>query len=226
MRKFIEVDFINDDLCTLLNDDTISTIKIFALGPEGTNIFQASEKWIRKMNICQKAEIILCNTPEEEVIKAMDVQDKGVLAIFALCAVYYDLCDLYFKYQSNYFFLSQFYMKLDTMQLASKKHSMEELSENILVARHRSPKMLLDGTHFKFVDANSNASAAKMCSEGKVDACITTESARKLYGLNSNYVFGRPVMLFTFGTTEHGSNLLLEIKRKIQPTKMVEKYIK
>lgn len=208
MNKFSLADFTKVDIDGLLVNDSIKSIKVFALGPDGTNISQAAKEWTKKVNIEEKSEIILCSTPEEEIIKAMEIKEKGELPIFALCAVYYDLCNLYFKYYTNYFFLSCLYMKLDTMQLASKKQNLDDIHLHAKVAGHNSPKMLLANTSYEFVDANSNAEAAKMCSEDKVEVCITTESAKNIYGLHSNFIFGSPVMLFTFGTTEHGINVL------------------
>ncbi|MCG7585295.1 hypothetical protein, partial [Photobacterium sp. OFAV2-7] len=46
------------------------------------------------------------------------------------------------------------------------------------------------------IDASSNSDAAKLCAEGKVDACITTESARNIHGLKTVHEFGSPEMLF------------------------------
>lgn len=212
MRHSLSANFINDDIGSLLRDESIKRIKIFALGPDGTNIYQASKAWIKNMNIEEKSDIILCSTPEEEVMKSMEIKEDSVIPIFALCTVYYNLCNLFFKYCNNYFFLSHFYMQLDSMQLASKKKTLEELGEHAIVARHLSPRMILEDTSYEFIDANSNAHAAQLCAEGKVEACITTETAKNIYNLNTIQMFGSPVMLFTFGTTEHGVSLLMQIK--------------
>ncbi len=188
----------------LIKSDKVARVKLFALGPEGTNISQAAKLWAEHLRILDKTEMILCATPEDEVEEAMKVDKKGVVPIFALCAVYNDLCKLFFKYGSNYTFLHHFYMRLDKMQLASKKYINETMPNNATIASHYSPSVLLENTEYNICMADSNAAAARKCFYGETDACITTETARKIYGLNTLKEFGAPSMLFTFGTTEHG----------------------
>lgn len=195
----------------LLARDSVRAVKIFALGPAGTNMQQASQEWIRATDIAAKADITLCATPEDSIEQALSVTDPGVVPIFALCAVYFDLCKVYFTYGTNYTFLSHLYMPLDSMQLASRYDSLDELPPNATVATHYSPAPLLDGTSYQRRLVDSNAEAARQCASGETDACITTETARKLHGLKRNFLFGSPPMLFTFGTTLHGVDVLKRV---------------
>lgn len=198
----------------ILRDKTFREIHIFALGPEGTNISQAAYRWAEEERILNKSNIILCDTPEQEIEWAMQVKEKGVLPIFALCAVYYDLCKVFFRHLENYTFLHHYYMQLDNMQLASQKYTQETLKKNATVAAHFSPSILLEETEYILKKANSNSAAAKMCALGEVDACITTESACKLYGLETIEEYGAPNMLFTFGTTDYGVEQIYEVINK------------
>jgi len=204
-------DFIEqDDVVKYLNSPYIERIMLYALGPNGTNIQQAAHKWADSIGIKDKTDIVLCPSPDVEVELAMQETRPHIVPVFSLCAVYYDLCNIFFKYGSNYTFLSHLYMRLDGMQLASKKDSIEDISPNALVSTHNSPSVLLENNNYRLVYANSNSEAAKMCYEDAVEACITTESARRIYGLKQNISFGSPSMLFTFGTTQHG---LKELKK-------------
>ncbi len=200
-----------------LRSDDIRAVPVYALGPAGTNLQQASQKWIKAMEIEKKSEITLCPTPEISVERAQEVSEPGIVPIFALCAVYFSLCRLYFKHGSNYTFLSHLYAPLDEMQLASHHNSLNELAPNAKIATHVSPASLLDDTAYERVIVNSNSEAARRCAAGDVDACITTESARKIYGLKRNFLFGSPSMLFTFGTTRHGVE---ELKRGMDPSSL------
>lgn len=209
--EFYTEGFEEKEVASLLNNEFISKIMVFVLGPKGTNISQASENWLMEIGVSHKSETILCETPEEEIKNAMEIDEEGVIPIFSLCAVYFDLCNLYFQYNTNYFFLTHYYMRLDHMQLASKTKTIDELKDNALVASHLSPSMLISNTNCVRINAKSNAHAAQMCADGLVDACITTEESRRIYNLNQLFEFGSPYMLFTFGTTEHGIKQLSKI---------------
>lgn len=208
-NEFIE----HEKVPALLCSSKIKKIKLFALGPYGTNISQASEKWVKEIDIVNKTDIILCSTPEEEIILAMNEKEEGVIPLYALCAVYYDLCKLFFKYGENYTFLHHFYMKLDKLQLASKQKKMSALPENVIIAAHPSPAGLLNDTPCKLFFAKSNADAALICYNNEADACITTEKAKEIYGLNTLKEYGSPSMLFTFGTTKNGIKELEKIRK-------------
>ncbi len=205
-----------DYILHILQSDDISEVRIFVLGPEGTNISQAAHKWAVHCGISKKVNIILCDTPEQEVEAAVQVREEGVIPIFALCAVYYNLCKVFFRNLDSYMFLHHYYMQLDNMQLASKNYTKHTLKDNALVAAHYSPSILLEATDYVIKDTSSNSAAARLCAEGEVDACITTETACKLYDLNTIKEFGSPNMLFTFGTTKFGMDEILKTLKKMQ----------
>lgn len=210
-KRFGEIDINEKVLQRILNNNVVRKVKIYVLGPEGTNISQAAIKWAKLEKISQKTELIFCTTPEEEIEKAMMDTENGSIPIFALCAVYYNLNKLFFKYTDNYFFLSHYYMKLDSMQLASKKYVWNTLPKNASIASHLSPAPLISDQEYVIIPADSNAQAALKCYRDEVDACITTERARKIYGLQMLYLFGSPYMLFTFGTTSLGIKKMQKI---------------
>ncbi len=210
LKQFTEVDFDYSYIEKVLTGQGIKTIKIFSLGPEGTNIIKATRQWVEKTGISHKSEYIYCDTPEEEVEKAREVKESGVFPIIALCAVYYKLNDLYFNYEDCYFFMHHYYMPLDKLQLAAREE-VETIPEDWTIAVHPSPKPLITGLKNKTVKANSNSSAAQLCAAGIANACITTEEAKTAYSLKTLHSFGAPNMLFTFGTTKHGINLLKQL---------------
>ncbi|HML33201.1 hypothetical protein [Sporomusa sphaeroides] len=205
LRKFSNEKIPHNALQSLYEKPEINFIKIFALGPDGTNIVKAAKEWIAYRKIQHKSEIVFCSTPITAIEEAQKISDKSTLPIFVLCAVYNKLHELFFTYCDCYFFLDHLYMPLDKMQLASKKILFEDKQT---VASHPSPSVLLNGIYNDIHSANSNSHAAILCSKGEAAACITTESARSLHQLKTLHVFGSPVMLFTFGTTAHGISLL------------------
>lgn len=188
----------------------VSKIIIFVLGPSGNNIEQAAKQWAKNLNLTEKSEFIYCNTPTEELERALQINDPETFPIFVLCAVYNKLNELYFTYEDCYFFMHHYYMPLDEMQLVARK-AVKEVPTEWTIASHPSPMPLLQSLKNKIVEAYSNAHAAMLCAEGFVDACITTEKARKIYSLERIHSFGSPIMLFTFGTTRHGINLINQV---------------
>lgn len=204
-----------DAVTKLMQSNDIREVRVFSLGPYGTNIAKASRMWAQKNHIKEKTNIVLCDSPEDEIAQAMQVTENGVLPIFALCAVYYDLCKLFFRFGSNYTFLHHFYMPLDRMQLASKDYDKDTLPNHAKVASHYSPSILLEQTDYEICLAKSNAAAAKKCALGEADACITTETAKELYQLKTIREFGAPSMLFTFGTTSYGIDILEQLQKQI-----------
>ncbi|MCR4441046.1 MAG: hypothetical protein QHH10_02780 [Peptococcaceae bacterium] len=207
LKRFAEANCDFSTVKRVLGNDRIKTVKMFCLGPDGTNISKAARQWVKEIGIQDKAVFIYCDTPEEEVRKAREVTGSGDFPVIVLCAVYCRLNDLYFSHEDCYFFMHHYYMPLDDLQLAARE-GVERIPEDWVIAAHPSPKPLLSGLKNRIYEANSNAHAAKLCAEGKVNACITTEKARKIYSLKKIHDFGSPMMLFTFGTTLHGINIL------------------
>lgn len=206
LEGFVEVNNYSGTLESFFLSEKINKIHIFALGPEGTNIYEAAKLWAAEKKISQKSEFILCETPKEAILEAKKIQDPDSFPVFVLCAVYNRLSELYFSNSDCYFFMDHLYMKLDEMQLAAKEL---DHKESYTVSSHASPSTLLNNiSNVTIVNSNSNAYAAISCRNQEVDLCITTEKARKANDLISVHTFGSPWMLFTFGTTSHGINLL------------------
>jgi hypothetical protein len=203
----------------VLSAKEIKKIICFCIGPEGTNIQSACKLWIKKTGVEKKTEIVLCKTPEESIKKAREVKEKECLAIFWTCAVYNKLHEIFFKNPDTLTFFIQMEMFLDNMQLAAlpehiKKIKGGKIPKTWKIASHPSPAPLLSETCCKVYIITSNAQAAKLCASGKVDACITTESAKKIHGLKTIHEFGSPKMIFFGGITINGVELILKVLHK------------
>ncbi|MCY6355334.1 prephenate dehydratase domain-containing protein [Clostridium sp. ZS2-4] len=209
VNPFIDICYDEKEINSILRDDYIQKIYVFALGPEGTNISQAAEKWIVDKELSNKAEIILCSSPEEAIEKAKEISHSRILPVFTLCAVYNKLFELYFSNTDSYFFMDHIYMKLDNMIIATNEY---QDKDKYKIFSHPSPSILVDNLeNIEVVYSNSNAFAAQRCKEEIGELCITTESARVFNGLKAVHCIGAPVMLFTFGTTLHGIKILNKI---------------
>ena len=64
----------DEDIRQALASDLIAKIRHFALGPEGTNISQACSRWTARMQIAYKAHTVLCDTPEDSIVAARQLQ--------------------------------------------------------------------------------------------------------------------------------------------------------
>ncbi|WP_299142907.1 hypothetical protein [uncultured Vibrio sp.] len=168
------------------------------MGPKGSNISQAANAWSTKNELIEKENIIFCETPEEALTRSESEYKQGEVNLAWTCAVYFREHELFFSNHDHSLFFDQYKMKLDNMQSVCKLEKKLSLEVATTIASHPSPSVLLRkaGAHISIVDANSNSEAARLCAEGKVEACITTESARKIYGLKTVHEFGSPEMLF------------------------------
>lgn len=197
----------------VLRLSSIRKIINYVLGPAGTNMGQACEKWIEEMGIGDKTEIIFCATPEESIEKARSVCEEGHVALFWTCAVYNCLCNVFFQNPDTLTFFIEEVMYLDEMQLAAKPEKVCEINEGVIpkhwrIYSHPSPAPLVRETGCTVELTTSNAKAAELCAAGKSDACITTESARKIYNLATLHKFGSPKMVFFGGITTHGVEII------------------
>jgi hypothetical protein len=203
----------DEDLRKALGSDLIRKIRHFALGPEGTNILQACGRWTIRMQIEHKAHTILCDTPEHSIAAARQLTEPSTLGVFWTCAVYSREMEVFFRNADTLPFFTQETMALDKMQLATRPALAAELKGPYVpcawrIAVHSSPAALLDPHHRNVVLVNSNAVAAIDCAAGRVEACITTESARRRHGLTSLHCFGSPEMVFFGGVTHAGAELV------------------
>lgn len=203
---FNNFEFNEETAISVLQSNLVEKISVFALGPEGTNIEQASRAWSEKLDVALKTEIHLEDTPYHALEHARTVTDSKEFPIIVTCAVYNRLNNLYFSNHDCCLFFHHLYMKLDNMQLAAREN-VTFLPDNWAIATHPSPRPLLAGLPNTIIETNSNSYSAKLCREGKVDCCITTESARSKYSLVNLHTFGSPMMLFLFGTTNHGTDI-------------------
>jgi hypothetical protein len=198
------------ELAHCLLSPRVRRVVNFALGPEGTNIAQASAFWTRKMGICGKAETVLCKTPEKSLEKARLVTVEGIVPIFWTCAVYFKLNVFFFSNPDIFPFLFVVNMPLDAMQLCARAELRgQEIAPGWKIASHASPAPLIAGLPNLVVEADSNAHAAIKCASGETEACITTAQAAALHKLYTLHEFGSPIMVFFGGTTRHGINVLL-----------------
>lgn len=213
LKCFPRFDFLGDPELALTCSG-VEKVVCCSLGPEGTNIAQASRRWLRRLGIEYKSEVRLGDTPEICLKMAREVQEDGVVAVFWTCAVYAKEAQLFFGNPDVYPFLFREEMKLDEMQLAAKPEMARRIQEegfhqDWTVASHPSPVHLVKDLGCKIYTVNSNAVAAHVCAEGGAEACITTGTARDIYGLHTLHSFGSPIMVFFGGVTQHGMDVLM-----------------
>jgi len=201
-----------DEQFAALSSSLVVEVRSYALGPQGTNIERVARRFNHRMNIAHKASIVLCETPEHAVVASRRTTQHGVLAIFWTCAVYFKENELFFRNPDTLPFLFQETFPLDEMQLACRPEITRTLEEVPMwkwrVLTHRSPAPLLAPLPCQVLFANSNAEAAVRCRAGEAEACITTETARELYGLVKLHTFGSPPMVFFGGVCQNGAVLL------------------
>lgn len=220
MTKFEFVRF-RDDVCLPQNDDQIRDvlasqaivrINSYTLGPRGTNIEAACRVWRERMGIGHKHHIIYCDTPETALTQAEAANGEETVGIFWTCAVYHKEHQLFFHNPRAFPFFTQQAMRLDRMQLAVRQgYDLPESIADMRIASHPSPSSLLAHRVNEVIQVASNSLAAKLCSEGLVDACITTEAARSLYQLKAVHYFGSPIMVFFGGIAGRSVDLISRI---------------
>ncbi len=216
LRKFSVADGLPQeevDQMDVLGSEVVSRVVCYVLGPKGTNIEQATARWLNRLRVTGKSEIHLCDTPEECLQAARQITEDGVVAVYVTCAVYAHESTFFFCNPDVYPFFSQEIMLLDKMQLATRPEMAASIADGIVpkdwtISSHPSPQYLANGLGCKIVIVNSNAAAAEHCRESLSSACITTESAQKRCGLVTLHEFGSPAMVFFFGITEHGANII------------------
>jgi hypothetical protein len=215
------------DIRCALASHRVTHVRNFALGPEGTNIAQACSRWIRRMEIEHKADIALCDTPENSIIAARQLTKPGILAVFWTCAVYSREMEVFFGNPDTFPFFAQEIMALDEMQLATRPELAatiegQEVPASWRIAAHPSPVALVSPHHRNVVLVNSNAAAAVECAVGRVEACITTESARQRNNLKMLHLFGSPEMVFFAGITRAGAELMRRAHAETQNAVLID----
>lgn len=204
------------ELISVFQSSAIRRIRCFALGPRGTNIEQACQRWVKITSIDDKTTIELGETPEKCLEMARQVQSPDEVAIFWTCAVYFNLFKLFFENPDTLPFFISYVMRLDEMQLATRQDLVGRVQNGQLpkewkITSHPSPAPLVRNSGCEIVLVTSNAEAAKRCASGIEDACITTEMARGIYGLAKLHSFGSPPMVFFGGITAHGAEVIRKV---------------
>jgi prephenate dehydratase len=162
-------------------------LNIHTLGPTGTNCELASQSWMDTNNV--NGSIILHNSLEEGLQAMVEDKDRAVLLS---CIVYPELHNLVFNNREEVELIGSFIFPTMPMLLAAKS---DQYTPGI-IASHPAPVALIpdDFTEIKY--ANSNVAAAKLCQNGEVDACITTEKGANSHGLRVIKNFGSIPMGF------------------------------
>jgi len=194
-----------------LRSPIIQSVRSYALGPEGTNIMQAASRWHDEMGVAEKADLIPCETPEQAVLRTRETIEPGVLGVYWTCAVFVRENKVFFDNPDTLPFVFQQAMQLDDMQLATRPELLDDfdsLPADWRILSHPSPAPLVRQLGCSVINVNSNADAAMRCAAGEGEACITTESARKIHGLLKLHSFGSPEMVFFGGICQHGVALL------------------
>jgi hypothetical protein len=208
----------------VLGSPAVREVRCFALGPEGTNIAQACVGFLRRLGIEHKSTLTLCATPEDSIAAARreTAPERGILGLFWTCAVFNRVKEVFFRNPDVLPFFIQETMLLDEMQLATRPELALENGRSIpaewRIASHPSPIPLVEMLPCPIVPALSNSDAAALCAAGESEACITTESAREIYGLVRLHRFGSPPMVFFGGITGGGASFF----RQTQPAELRE----
>ncbi|MGT0250557.1 prephenate dehydratase domain-containing protein [Burkholderia pyrrocinia] len=167
---------------------------IFTLGPAGTNCEKAAHLYRERQGLT--GNIHLANTLETAVDTLLQSPDDGILLG---CIVYPELHHIVFRNLGRLKLIDHLLMDTHDMVFASRKSSLSEIEG---IGSHPAPISLLDHlgtlrTRVPVAWMASNAEAARQCSEGRVDGCITTDKAARAYGLNVLRNFGAVPMGFS-----------------------------
>lgn len=162
--------------------------EIHTLGPSGTNCEMAASTWLADRRI--DGEVVLYRTLEE----ALATMPRTPHAALLGCVVYPDLHKIVFGNLDRLYLADQFIV--DTFPMVLAAPTGRALDELTTVGSHPAPSGLVRPEH-TVVLKDSNAQAAKDCSTGDVDACITTSRAAQAHGLSVVTDFGPVPMGFT-----------------------------
>lgn len=223
---------------TILQSHRVEEVHIHALGPEGTNISQASRLYAKRLGIENKTNIIVYPagiTPLTYAQLATEATEASlrhtrvpsVVHLHVECAVYNNMGRLYKEKQTESVFIDTQNMPLDTMQLASKQtvdklQNVAQMHSHIRIATHPSPRPLInpwiDTGKAVWLEASSNSAAALMVLEGLADACVTTESTMQSLantGIQTLHKFGSPNMIFTVASPLSPTHLQKYLKEGV-----------
>jgi len=159
---------------------------LHTLGPEGTNCALAARRWFEGQG--RDGEVVLYRTLEDAARGALATVGGALLA----AAAYPELNTLIYSHFDRLFVADSMVMATHRMVLARRPGT----GQPVNVASHPAPVALLDdGMTVTLVPSNSQA--AIDCASGLADACITTDAAMELHGLELVRDFGPVAMAFT-----------------------------
>jgi len=210
------------EIRSVLQSTAIEKIFVYPLGSSASNIGQVNLQFLKKMGIQNKTIITYCKIPEIAVKESLQNNEPNTVSFFWSCAVFHRENKLFFENPTCLPFFCEEHMFLDEMQLCIRPELLNKYPKNIFlptgwsIASHGAPAPLVRSLPCKIVDAYSNDDASKRCFNKEVELCITTESARRMYGLTKVHSFGSPKMVFFAGITEHGAKTLSDVFQKIR----------
>jgi prephenate dehydratase len=158
---------------TFLTMQTNTTTVVHTLGPEGTNCETAAQRWLLRGG---KAGTVRLHDTLETAAESLLHERNGVLLG---CVVYPRLHELVFGNLAGLELTECFVMPTHEMVLAHR----DRPDRIRRVATHPAPRKLLAELDCDVITASSNSAAAELCSNGQVDACITTAVAARDRGL-------------------------------------------
>ena len=159
---------------------------LHTLGPEGTNCALAARRWFKGQG--RDGEVVLYPTFEDAARGALATVGGALVA----AAAYPELNTLIYSHLDGLFVADSMVMATHRMVLARRPGT----GQPVTVASHPAPVALLDDGMVVALVA-SNSQAAIECAGGRVDACITTDAAMELHGLELVRDFGPVAMAFT-----------------------------
>jgi hypothetical protein len=170
---------------------SLNTIEVIhTLGPAGTNCEKAAIEWYKRQGRTGKVKLY------QTLEKALEEMPKTASHALLGCIVYPELHTLVFSNLKTLTLSDCFIMPTFNMVLATRNQG-----PITSVATHPAPQLLASGEYKKTI-VTSNSEAAIQCSEGAVDACITTLPSATNYKLHVKEDFGEVPMGFSIHTVK------------------------
>ena len=142
-------------------------MKISTLGPIGTNSHVASIHYMERLG--ETGEVDLYDKPEI-CIERLKV---GASDCSVLCSVYPALNEIVFRNLESIRITDSFTYNTYPMVVAARPGTKRFASS----CSHPAPVHLLRGFNLEPTLVDSNSTAARLCSQGRYDLCVTTSDA-------------------------------------------------
>lgn len=162
--------------------------EVHTLGPAGTNCEAAARKWLAANDL--SARVILHSTLEDAL---QPVKESSGSAVLLACVVYPQLHTIVFENLDWLRLQDEFIMNTYNMVLAARPGG----GTFRTAVSHPAPRHLAELKGLSVTEATSNSKAARLCSSGEFDACITTAKAAQQEGLVEVEDYGPVPMGFT-----------------------------